>query len=223
MKTVTLPKVLMPYHCEGLVRVGKDNDGGYLVNQEDITNSSHLLSFGIGEDISFESQFIQNNEWCSITAYDSTIGNEHDYFFVGRHQLKKENVGTNNIQRVLGDHRDVFLKCDIDGSEYEILYDLIENSDKFTGVAIEFHNLTNYNNFNDLTNFVSKFDLRLVHVHINNYAYIVMSDTNTFIPDVIELTFSSSKKNTSLRKKVYLPHVLDMPNNPNDDEFIISF
>lgn len=224
MKTVTLPKVLMPYYCEDLIRLGKNNDGGYLVNKEDVTKSSHLLSFGIGEDISFEIQFTDNNEWSGVTAYDSTIGNEHDHFFIGRHKLNKENIGTYNINEVIGDRRDIFLKCDIDGSEYEILYDLIKNADKFTGVVIEFHDLSrNYSNFNELTNFISKFDLRLVHTHINNYAYVVMSDTNTYVPDVLELTFSSSKKNTDLRKKIYLPHILDMPNNPNDDEFIISF
>ena len=31
MKNVTLPKILQPYSCADLIRVGKDNDGGYLV------------------------------------------------------------------------------------------------------------------------------------------------------------------------------------------------
>jgi hypothetical protein len=222
MKNVTLPKVFMPYRCEDIVRLGKDNDGGYLVNENDVTNSLYLLSFGIGEDVSFEKNFAEHNEWCSVLAYDSTIGNEHDDFFTGRHELNRENVGSNNIRNMLCNREGIFLKCDIDGSEYEILYDLIENSYRFTGLAIEFHGISKYNNFNELTNFISKFDLKLIHIHINNYSYIVQQDGN-YIPDVVELTFTSSKENTKLLRNVPLPHPLDMPNNPNDDEFRISF
>jgi len=45
----------------------------------------------------------------------------------------------------------------------------------------------------------------------------------TYTPSVIELTFSSSKNNTELKRNIPLPHPLDMPNNPDDDEFRISF
>jgi hypothetical protein len=222
MKNVTLPKIFMPYYCSGIIRLGKDHDGGYLVNEKDVINSSWLLSFGIGEDVSFEEQFIKKNERCSVIAYDSTIGNEHDDFFTDRHKINRENISSSNINRVLCDYNNVFLKCDIDGSEYEILHDLIENSNRFTGVTIEFHGITNYNNFNDLTNFISKFDLRLIHVHINNYSYVV-SNYTSFTPDVVELTFTSYRENTSLVKNIELPHRLDMTNNPRDDEFKISF
>lgn len=223
MKIVTLPKVLMPYYCSNLVRIGKDNDGGYLINERDINKSSHLLSFGIGEDISFEKDFTNRNGSCNLTAYDPTVQNEHDYFFLDTKRLIKENVGSYNIKEIIGDKKDVFLKCDIDGSEYEILHDLACLSDRFTGVAIEFHEVSKYTNFNEITSFVAKFDLRLVHIHINNYAYMVVSNTNEFVPDVIELTFSSSRENAMLKRNIDLPHLFDMPNNPNDSDFMIRF
>lgn len=217
-----MPKIFMPYYCEDMIRLGKDNDGGYLVNEKDVKNSICLLSFGIGADISFEEQFIKQNELCNIIAYDSTIVNEHDNFFVGKNELHKENIGRNNIKNVIDNRESIFLKCDIDGSEYEILHDLLESAHKFTGAVIEFHGISSYNNFNELTNFISKFDLRIIHIHINNYAYVIRQD-GTFTPDVIELTFSSLKENTRIIKNVPLPHPLDMPNNPKDDEFRISF
>lgn len=223
MKTVTLPKVLMPYYCSNLVRIGKDNDGGYLINERDIIESSHLLSFGIGEDVSFEKNFTNRNELCSLTAYDPTVQNEHDSFFLETRRLIRENVGSHNLREIIGDKRNVFLKCDIDGSEYEILHDLACLSDRFTGVAMEFHDVSKYANFNEIASFVAKFDLRLVHVHINNYAYMVVSNTNEFVPDVIELTFSSSRENTMLKRNIDLPNLLDMPNNPNDSDFMIRF
>jgi FkbM family methyltransferase len=223
MKIVTLPKVLMPYYCSDLIRVGKDNDGGYLVNKKDIDKSSTLLSFGVGEDISFEKEFTNRSNSCNLIAYDSTVQNYHNTFFSDNKELVRENVGIHNLRSIIGEKKQVFLKCDIDGSEYEILYDLASLSDKFTGLVIEFHDVSKYTNFNEIANFISKFELRLVHTHINNYSYTVIKDTNVFVPNVIELTFSSSKENTMLKRNVDLPHLLDMPNNPNDGDFMIRF
>jgi hypothetical protein len=31
MKDITLPKIFEPFYCADLIRLGKDNDGGYLV------------------------------------------------------------------------------------------------------------------------------------------------------------------------------------------------
>lgn len=222
MKNVTLPKIFQPYHCKDIIRLGKDNDGGYLINEKDIHKTQNLMTFGIGEDVSFEKMFIDQNEYCDLYGYDSTIGNDHDEFFVDRKKLYREKVTSSNIEDILSDKNDIFLNCDIDGGEYEILYNLIKHSDKFTGLVIEFHDISKYDKFNEVTNFISKFELRLVHVHINNYTYIVHQNFN-FTPDVIELTFTSTKENTELKRNINLPHSLDMPNNSRDDEFKISF
>lgn len=223
MKSVTLPKIFMPFYCENIVRLGKNNDGGYLVNGSDVMKSNNLLSFGIGEDVSFEQDFIEQNKWCNVLAYDETIQNEHSEFFTDRKKLFHKNITPSNIDDILEENGDaIFLKCDIDGGEYDILHDLIKHSHRFTGIAIEFHNMSNYQNFNEITNFIAKIELRLIHVHINNYAYIIRQD-GTYTPDVVELTFSSSKDNTELKRNAPLPHPLDMTNNPNDDEFRISF
>jgi len=222
MKNASLPKILKPYYCSDLVRIGKDNDGGYLVNKNDIHNTKSLLSFGIGEDVSFEKNFISLNP-CPVYAYDETIGQEHKDFFVDNKSLYHENISMSNIKDILNSVEDqVFLNCDIDGGEYDILHELLVQSHKFTGVTIEFHDISKYECFNELTNFIAKFDLRLVHTHINNYTYVIMQD-GTYTPSVIELTFSSSKNNTELKRNIPLPHPLDMPNNPDDDEFRISF
>jgi len=66
----------MPFHCDDLVRVGKDNDGGYLVNEKDILKTDKLISFGIGEDISFEEQFCHIKN-IPVVAYDSDDNIHH--------------------------------------------------------------------------------------------------------------------------------------------------
>jgi len=52
--TMSLPSFLKPETSYDLVRVGKDNDGGYLAEKNSIYNSKYLISLGIFDDWSFE-------------------------------------------------------------------------------------------------------------------------------------------------------------------------
>ena len=219
MKNILLPKIFQPFACDDLIRLGKDNDGGYLVNKEDVLSSKKLLSFGIGQDTSFEVEFLDKNN-INVLTFDNSVKELNVTDKMITHY--PINVDKNNIVDILTKCGDsLFLKCDIDGGEYEILNDLIKYSDKFTGVVMEFHNISTADIFNDLTNFISKFGLRLIHTHINNYSYLISDET--YFVDVIELSFSSSRNNTSLSDNIALPHKLDMPNNPDDNEFKIIF
>ena len=44
---IQLPKIFKPFECNQLVRLGKDGDGGYLVNMHDVEKSNLLISLGI--------------------------------------------------------------------------------------------------------------------------------------------------------------------------------
>ena len=72
MIEVTMPKFIQPFYCKDLVRLGKDHDGGYLVNEQDVLNTEILISLGIGEDWSFEEEFT-NIKGCSLIAYDGSL------------------------------------------------------------------------------------------------------------------------------------------------------
>jgi hypothetical protein len=67
-----IPKELKPNSLYDLIRVGKDNDGGYLVCRNSVNNSDILISFGISDDFSFEEQF-QKLKNIKILAYDPTV------------------------------------------------------------------------------------------------------------------------------------------------------
>ena len=67
-----LPNKLKPDGLYKLIRVGKDNDGGYLVCEESVINSDTLISFGISDDFSFEEHFQKINN-INILAYDHTV------------------------------------------------------------------------------------------------------------------------------------------------------
>ena len=73
-----LPKEFKPKGLFDLVRVGKDNDGGYLICKKSFLESNLLFSFGISDDFSFEKQFKDINN-CKIIAFDPSSTNN---FFI---------------------------------------------------------------------------------------------------------------------------------------------
>jgi hypothetical protein len=223
MKDITLPKILEPFYCADLIRLGKDNDGGYLVNKEDIIKSTKLISFGIGNDTSFEEDFIKLND-CQIDAYDGTIETQLEFFNSPNKKLHFNNIGHKPGYKKISDlltktDKNVFIKCDIEGGEYEILNELIIHSNKLSGMVIEFHDIYEYPLFNLLSNFIAKTCLKLIHTHMNNWFYI--ENPNEYLPGCIELTFTSS--DNIMLTPVSLPHELDMVNAPLREEFRISF
>jgi hypothetical protein len=224
MPHANLPKILQPFRCDDLIRLGSNDDGGYLVNQYDILKTNTLISFGIGEDWSFENNFVEHNN-CKVYGYDGTIETPEDYSLNNKEFINK-NVGRRttdkqlSVSSILESKEDVFLKCDIEGSEYEILEDLIKHSHIFTGMVIEFHDTNLDKNLDNIVNFIAKIGLRLVHVHINNWYYLITP--YGIIPTTLEITFSSSN-NLVYDTLLSLPHRLDMPNNPLNDQIEVNY
>jgi hypothetical protein len=66
-------KNIHPIQCEDLIRIGKENDGGYVIPNKIINLSNILLSYGINKDWSFEKDFRKKNPTIKIECYDHTI------------------------------------------------------------------------------------------------------------------------------------------------------
>lgn len=248
-----LPKTFFGYSANDLIRLGRDGDGGYLVSKSDVYSSKFLITFGVGDDWSFEEDFISIND-VPIFAYDASVNNA--YFFkkfilsifkisrprIAIHWLKtiisynrffsKKNV--RHIQKFVGiDTLDgvyctfeevvkdlyveekIFVKIDIEGSEYRLLDELVQYQDKLSGLVIEFHDLDLH--LNTVESFIQNFDLSLVHVHANNGSPIRKKDS---LPLVIELTFSQSRQHF---EEFILPHRLDQANDKNLPEIELIF
>ena len=73
-----LPNNFSYQSASDLVRIGRDNDGGYLVSKSDVEKSDMLIAFGVNDDWSFEQDFkkMKNVE---VFAYDASISQK--YFF----------------------------------------------------------------------------------------------------------------------------------------------
>jgi hypothetical protein len=254
-----IPNWLMPKYCYDLIRLGKNNDGGYLVDKNSIYQSHFLLSFGISNDCSFEDDFISLNPNIFCHCYDHSISlnfwkryfwlvlgnflfkgfrfkevllNYNIYkkfrkFFLKNNVLlinKKIGTGHSNyysfisaekiIKKIIKKYKSIFLKIDIEGSEYEILDDLILYSKYFSGLVIEFHYV--HLHLHKIFNFIKKIDLTLIHFHGNNYA-----DLDAYKnPTVVELTFARNPKILSKNKKI--PHPLDQKNDPNNKKIMLK-
>ncbi|MCW8930335.1 MAG: hypothetical protein OQL19_08875, partial [Gammaproteobacteria bacterium] len=74
-------KQLKPMDCQqGKVRIGKMNDGGYVV-PNDLDGIDKVVSLGIGTDVSFDKNLADSG--AQIYQYDHTVDNppvEHDSF-----------------------------------------------------------------------------------------------------------------------------------------------
>jgi hypothetical protein len=76
-----------PIELDDLVRIGNDNDGGYVLSERQIEKTGTLLSFGINDDWTFEKGFLQKKN-ISIYAYDYSIKDE---LFVSKRSLQHHN------------------------------------------------------------------------------------------------------------------------------------
>ena len=115
----------------------------------------------------------------------------------------------------------IFLKVDIEGSEYEILNDIINFKNMLQGIVIEFHDVSK--NIYKISEFINniKSNLYLVHIHGNNYSV----KENNKDPEAIELTFSKKSLHSvnKANNKIYPIKNLDFSNFKRSPDIELSF
>jgi len=125
------------------------------------------------------------------------------------------------INNRLSVKNNIFLKIDIEGSEYSILKDIINLKNKLQGIVIEFHDVSK--NIDIISKFIEelKSDLYLVHIHGNNYSVKELNRN----PEAIELTFSKKNLhiNNKTNDKLYPIANLDYPNSKRSPDVKLSF
>ena len=70
MDKIYLPQHLIPKNKTTLFRCGSYNDGGYLLNKNDVLKSDTLISLGIHENWDFEKEIYQNYNIKSMILFD---------------------------------------------------------------------------------------------------------------------------------------------------------
>ena len=64
---------LQPKAQYELVRIGSENDGGYVVSSSAVSNAQYLFSGGYGNDFSFEKDFLRISSADSVIMFDYSI------------------------------------------------------------------------------------------------------------------------------------------------------
>jgi hypothetical protein len=123
---------LRPYNVlDSKVRLGSDNDGGYIVNETILNQSDVLYTYGVEYNCDFEIDF-HNRTSKPVHLYDHTVDftpqNENLHFHKeGLSHISEtdkkhffEHLKENNDE-----DKKVLLKIDVEGAEYEFF----ENTD----------------------------------------------------------------------------------------------
>ena len=132
-------------------------------------------------------------------------------FYIGK---KKGNKNIHDVVEKIEKNK-LFFKIDIEGSEYEILDQLVNIKNRISGIAIEFHQCDQ--NINLIENFINQINLTVVHIHANNYDPVSTSG----IPKTMEISLSSDP--LIIGNEINLPHKFDMPNKANKPEIKLDF
>lgn len=135
--------------------------------------------------------------------------------FVTREVIDKRHETFSNALGQYGLEHPVFLKMDIEGSEYDLLDVILEHQKSIAGIAIEFHDpLTN---IKSITDFVTDLDMNITNVHINN---CLPKDNNNSIEPSIEISLTNKPISGLYQGH---PHPLETDNDISCEALEICF
>ncbi len=148
----------------------------------------------------------------------------YNYFFRGNKKHIKKFIGFDSKDKSYCtlssifdslNSQNIFLKIDIEGSEYRIFDTIVRYQNRISGLVLEMHDCDLH--MDAIESFINKLNLNIVHIHVNNHSPIRLDDS---LPLILEITFS---KNCTLSDETDLPHKLDMPNIKNQPVVNITF
>lgn len=231
-----LVELLKPNEINGYSRkrFGKPYDGGYVIPENVISDIDSCITLGVGGDISFELDMFKSSPRIQFYLYDHTISSLPDNFINENFHFTQKMVSSTTtensitISDIIRNHheRHTLLKCDIEGSEYEI-FNRELNVDDIAIFILEMHDIAR--RYADAVNLLKLINdkFRLFHVHGNNYCRGLFKDphTQSLIPDVIELTFINNNMiTTQFHSIAHFPiKNIDFPNNPHCKELPLDF
>ena len=278
-------RAFRPKFLNDLIRLGRDSDGGYVVNERAIRLSRYLLSFGVNDDWSFEASFRNRNPDAQIFCFDHSVSKDvlreksidalnqilsarfvlgalslnfrgvrnkfralkrsiklhsdfSSFFFSSNVRLFSRGVSNVNsskfftvseiFQMIPQDQLDVensvFVKMDIEQSEFRVFPDLLKFERCLNGLVIEFHDLDIlWPNFVNVMNQM-KVKFEITHLHGNNFCELI---PNCRTPKLLEITFlkrSLIRDDEPQHRAVVYPIAgLDQPNDRSKEDYPLCF
>lgn len=224
------------------VRLGNQWDGGYVIPVSLLAKSDCLFSYGLGTDISFELDFVNNTDkkaYCYdheikenpiIPKYLENLIYLHKEGLSGKKELNKnhffEHLAEKNI------NKKIIFKSDSEGAEYDFFEntDLEKFSEMVTGIVIEFHFLLNEEKIQRFFSLVKSINqyYYLCHIHGNNYGgnFEYKEKNKTYImPHFLEITFINKNlvRECDVDRRAFPDPYLDKRNELSKEEYGLEF
>jgi hypothetical protein len=227
-KINNLLKMLRPEsQMKELIRIGSDNDGGYLV-PDDIEGIKYCYSPGVSDNSDFEDQLTTHGIKCFLADYsvDKPAKYNNLFRFTKKYLGNKNDAQTMRLESWINHNEsdeEMLLQMDIEGAEYQVILDTpSETLRRFRILVIEFHGfkkLAQQHSFDLISTSFYKIlrDFRIVHVHANNCCKAIKVG-DQLIPPVMEFTFIRNDRFVKSDNKISIPHRLDSKNLPNNKE-----
>jgi len=226
------------------IRVGPKEDGGYVI--ADGFYYDLFISCGIASDIRFEDEFL-NIHKIKCIAFDGTINSfprhKNSMEWIPKNISFSNTEKTTNLKEYIQNSNKIFLKMDIEGSEFEWLESMSETElEKFSQIVLEVHCPFDIYRMNMLKKLNESH--YIIHIHGNNYCdrdipkhlpsgrsydgtFTIDKNSTSQIklPEVFEVTYINKKLCDSTlveMKEIIFPTKLDYPNNPNANDICFS-
>jgi len=218
------------------IRCGSAHDGGYVF--VDGFNYDAFYSYGIGDNCDFEVGFLQlpKNHHLISQCYDHSIPsfpshNQDRICFHHQGISAKPSINIDTLDAHMMSNGDslvtnAFLKMDIEGAEWSVLFQLDEGTLKrFKQIVIELHGLgdgTFSANMKTKVAVLKRLSnlFHVVHVHGNNYGHTVDIGGIAKVPWVLEVTYlrKSPEIRVASSKTNYPMPGLDSGNKPGQPD-----
>jgi hypothetical protein len=204
-----LQNLIMHKPVNAKTRLGIERDGGYVI--VDGYDYDFIISGGVGPDISFEFDFMKKYDINGV-IFDSE--NYSHIAFPDKMIYFNKNIdSTNNLLEYVQKYKNIFLKLDIEGGEWNILNSpFVDYLNNIKQIVIEVHNIFTHPTALECLKNLSKTH-HIVHVHENNncHSFIPIGENN--YPNTIELTYLRKDCHVIGLNDIHLPiQGIDFPN-----------
>ena len=134
--------------------------------------------------------------------------------------MNKKHKNEVSIKKILSNQKNIILKVDIEGDEYNLLKKINSEYKKINLLIIEFHKVSK--NINKIKKFILGRKFKIIHIHANNFGSI---DKNSN-PNVLEITLINPTKfkTSNLKSNIEYPVAgLDFRNLTRRNDINLKF
>jgi hypothetical protein len=231
-RILELGSLLSPMTANGVgkIRVGGPSDGGYVM-LDDFERVSGALSFGVNDNDTWDCDIV--GRVIDVHQYDHAIDRPPSSgkgltFFKEMVVPNGSTEGTTLAAAVARQRQGpLLLKCDIEGSEWEIFANATQATlGRFAQIVCEFHGFgsiaddTCYSTMHTALDKLSN-SFAVVHLHANNSGPWMIVAGVPF-PSVLEVTYANKQMYSTRDSVETLPTEHDAPNAPHLPEHYLG-